>query len=373
MLEDWVVRSKAGFGFGAYETGAALSGRLAPITVRAMNDRETRPTCFLHIGPPKTGSSSIQNFMARNRAELKRHAVLYPKLTSAKGTPSKRHGVLRRSDERFGPIAEANWRTLEASLAETGMNVVLSSEFFCDAFRQMEELDGFLDVFDRHGYRVRIVAYVRDQPDWLNSWYVENQKRLSGLQDFSDYAAAVATSGRVNPWRYLENIIDNPRLSLDLVRFEQAAQAGLEIDFARRVGVPADADLKTYRVRNPNAGAKTVYAAQKIMERAGPDLNRSSRFRTVFRHFRKAFERFNGPAQPFSAIDDETYAAISADYRDGNARLADRFFGTGWGDPVPARSRRKNVFDPNEATAAERREVEDAIESTLAVIDAPAS
>src|SRR5438270_311818 len=36
--------------------------------------------CFLHIGTEKTGTTSIQNFLSKNRSHLKKQEIIYPRI-----------------------------------------------------------------------------------------------------------------------------------------------------------------------------------------------------------------------------------------------------------------------------------------------------
>jgi capsular polysaccharide export protein len=129
-----------------------------------------RPKIVLHIGSTKTGSTTLQQFMSDNRAELLRHGIWYPEvgLFWQKGRPHKQAG-----HAHFAPAAvKRNFglRTyIEAGL-ELNQNihtVVLSSE----AFFLNPRAHYLADYFKQ--YPVEMVVYLRRQDEWANSQYAE--------------------------------------------------------------------------------------------------------------------------------------------------------------------------------------------------------
>jgi hypothetical protein len=339
-----------------------------------MSFRPERPTCFLHIGPPKTGSSTISHFVENNAATLESHGVFIPKMPALTGRPQNGHGIFANVREIDGsgglkPGAKL-WPELEAVASEGKQNILLTSEAFTHAFRHKDRLEVFLKFFERHDYNVRIIAYLRDQPSSLNSTYVQTQKRLMKRWTFDEFLKDSADRGRVDPWRWLEHIIDNPRLSLDVGSFEQAVKGGLEADFARRIGMPADLELKTVKVRNPNAGQKAVYAAQRILAEIDEDIFKSPTYKRVYRRFRDHFEKLGWTDTPYVALDDETYRKIRDYYRDANERFAEKYLGAPWSEISPDRSYTKSVFDPATANPDDLREIDEVVADIIEAIKA---
>src|SRR5438309_11963248 len=55
------------------------------------------PHCFLHIGTEKTGTTSIQNFLAQNRDHLREKGILYPRAAGNQNHTALAAYALRRT------------------------------------------------------------------------------------------------------------------------------------------------------------------------------------------------------------------------------------------------------------------------------------
>ncbi len=116
-------------------------------------------TLWLHIGLPKTGSSALQVFFAKNEAALKANRLIYPWPGPAKqgrATPgnakwlAKHEGGFPYESERGEQLAK--W-------LKRGRGVLLSSEELAKA--DPATLIGLRDL----GGDTRVLVYLRDQAD----------------------------------------------------------------------------------------------------------------------------------------------------------------------------------------------------------------
>ncbi|MEM8752760.1 MAG: hypothetical protein AAGF90_07270 [Pseudomonadota bacterium] len=132
---------------------------------------------ILHIGMHKTGATSIQRFLSRNRLALRALGVLYPRTRGADGRREPKHNALfhaisHEADHgaphpRLGPSAEvvdALSRRIEGSRAGVA---VLSAE----------GLSGERPVFARAlaplagRFETRVVVFLRRPDRWVESFY----------------------------------------------------------------------------------------------------------------------------------------------------------------------------------------------------------
>lgn len=85
-------------------------------------------TAFLHVGLPKTGSTSIQDFLFTERAALEEEGVLFPSPTTATreariaaGEGWGRHAsILAAMQGRWDDLAPGEWPLWQAEFARFG-------------------------------------------------------------------------------------------------------------------------------------------------------------------------------------------------------------------------------------------------------------
>lgn len=189
----------------------------------------TRRQIFLHIGQPKTGSTSLQFFLHRNREALAARGILYPTTLPGQRLQEKHHCLvenLARMTDR-DTAAEPAWSAILQQIdASSASQVVLSDELF---WRILEHRPAGRPQVIRWiarqlaGHEVIVVCYLRRQSDWIESRYNQLAKMeatVNGKMPFevfvdkhaemgaldydavlADWAAAFgAAQLRVRPW-----------------------------------------------------------------------------------------------------------------------------------------------------------------------------
>jgi hypothetical protein len=137
-------------------------------------------TVFIHIGTPKTGTTSIQHAMFRNAEVLRReYSINYPTVelnhwaimvpyTTKKQYKPLRNRSLRRlgSDKRFMQRGKvyASDLTRDATLFRT--HVISSEQLLSVNPEALAALRGF---FAGLGLETKIVVYVRHPAEWISS------------------------------------------------------------------------------------------------------------------------------------------------------------------------------------------------------------
>jgi hypothetical protein len=323
-------------------------------------------TAYIHIGPPKTGSSSIKHYFRHNRKTLLDNGLFIPQLLNERGVPARNHMQLVKSDKltRSGDIKDTKptgWKEIDPIVQSRSHNVLLSSEMFTMLFEKREKLNRVVDYFDSHGYSVRVIAYVRDQPAWLNSWYVQSQKRMLRHQTFDSFIEEIFENGKGAPIEYLAPYIEHSKIELDAAPFEKVCKTGLERDFITRCGIPESVSLECPDIRNTNAGIKSIYASQQIMKAIGPDLHRIEGYGHAYHQFRRKVKKLHWDALPYVALTPELYRRIRDHYAETNEVFARVYFGASWNELYPERVVAPSVFDPGKATKAELDEIQSVV------------
>jgi hypothetical protein len=226
----------------------------------------------LHIGTAKTGTSSIQYFMHRNRDRLAELGYLYPR--SPGPTRHTRLGLYIRPDEsldglitwhREGSASPEAFRDgfrrrLLREIEQSGLTrVVFSDEALYGATtRALRRLGGFVD---RIAGTVRVVVYLRRQDDHLVSRYqqevkIGETKRLADRTRELIRAAGYDYDYRLRTW---ERLLEPDGLVVRRFERPSLVDGSLVQDFFEAAGIDARAeDMQQGETRNLSLDAETV-------------------------------------------------------------------------------------------------------------------
>lgn len=156
---------------------------------------------FLHIGQPKTATTSIQNFLAVNREQLIKKGWLYPNAARQYAAHHLLGNFFRAQPIHWIGSADpsAVMQELMHEIEETGCdNIIMSTESLYFA----ENHARFRDYFK--AFDVSVVVFLRRQDEWLESAYQENLKNGETRLDPERYLAAHAGSldyaARLKTW-----------------------------------------------------------------------------------------------------------------------------------------------------------------------------
>lgn len=198
-------------------------------------------TVVLHIGTHKTGSTSIQVFMAQARSRLAEQGILYPDAgqPSRNGVVSAGHHMLawylldKRNVETDEP-----WQHLRKEAAEwLGERLVISAE----GFENLTAAHIALIQDYLAGYKLHAVVYVRNPLGYMRSAYKQRIKMGTYAKPFGDYIREhlkkVDYGSLMDRWA---SALGPERIHLRL--FDKAKkQAGLEADFCEAIGADFEA------------------------------------------------------------------------------------------------------------------------------------
>jgi len=137
----------------------------------------------LHVGLSKTGTTSIQLFLWRNRnILLKKFGILYPKTGIKEKLGYGQHLIpnILRSKQNYSDLKNMLIREINNHKAD---NIVISSEEFI--FSCPKKVYKFFDFI----HTEKIVIYLRRQDLWIESLYKEYVKNIHsrGTMSFKDF------------------------------------------------------------------------------------------------------------------------------------------------------------------------------------------
>ncbi len=327
--------------------------------------------CYLHIGPHKTGTTSIQNALFTHADRLAAIGLHYPTLSGDKPgrqrrnhTPLARLGVMRADDLNAAPF----WSELGEKIAKIPGSIIISTEHFADALRDAGRFRKATDFFHDHGFRIVVVAYFRDQPGWLNSWYTQDQRNFMSRQSFGEFLDKALETGLVDPWAILRRFIDDERIEVRVVSFEQAIKKGLAKSFLDAIGAPADFDIPEPQASNPNLGVKGMYAAQEIMRRVGFRVRSMPNYPELYESFKVMMKGRDWEKTAYVGVSAEDEQRIRDHYRASNDAFAQEWFGADWATVCPPRPMTQREFDFDASGETEKQEVLEVVDAMVSLI-----
>lgn len=221
---------------------------------------------FLHIGTEKTGTTTIQSFLAKNRSCLLRDGFLYPKspgetnhiklvafslnLNDLEDVKKHLHGLDYLSilnPEKIDDFRKTFQQDLEKETSSAeAQTVILSSEHCSSRLIRIEEINILKSLLKNFFEEIKIIIYLRRQDQLLLSSY-STQVICDGrtqpldmpnkqvIERYYDYQAILKKWGQVFGQ---ENIIIRP------FERKQMIKDDLLYDFARVIGFTIDNDYE---------------------------------------------------------------------------------------------------------------------------------
>jgi hypothetical protein len=161
----------------------------------------TKRICYTHVGPHKTGNTSIQWFLQENRAELLAHGYFVPESETKRGAHHALAEGLAGLDvgEHREPLVV---RSI-AAIAETPARaIIISSEALEGLFRNRQKTAAFFNRIQEPNLQPKLILFPRNQPQWINSSYCQTVKTFRRSDSFEPGAFGFAQSpdARFSRW-----------------------------------------------------------------------------------------------------------------------------------------------------------------------------
>lgn len=205
------------------------------------------PKLFLHVGLPKTATTTIQDYLSKNAAQLAQQGWLYPQ-TARQYVAHHPIGNFFRSNtlDWALPLDKDKVKTdLLAEVKASGCdNVIMSTESLASAPWRAAVKKYFSE------FEVYIVFFLRRQDRWLESAYQEEQK--GGLDDMSKEAYLESRAHWLGHYKILSDWAevfgsDHVRVAI----FEkQANNQSIEQQFMALIGAPVPKEIATEGSQN---------------------------------------------------------------------------------------------------------------------------
>lgn len=198
----------------------------------------------VHVGPPKTATTSLQRGLFTNTDLLRQHGVYLPLAARLEFEPNAvcHHHLAWEltGSARFRPDI-GGWDALRAELAGIDAETVLLSS---EELSRAVLVDGVGDRLHEQllslGREVTIVYVVRDQLSQVNSFYAQQVKMLENVDAFGPHVTGVLRRGDVDLERHAGRWYRDPQLDFVAVPFTalEAADPLVTVLRATRIDVP---------------------------------------------------------------------------------------------------------------------------------------
>lgn len=228
---------------------------------------------FFHIGRPKTGSTSIQDFLWANRRALAGQRVLYDRIDadissqwelpiaalSRAGAPVKDMFVVRKlqlqemaAQQAYADRMLARFEEGLAANAGQMDTYIASSEHAVDYLAEPAHVDAFDRLLGKHFDDITYIIYLREQTSLCASSYSEHIKRGRTIS-LQEFVRRAVQPGWFDHLRALQPWIDAlgpERINVRLMERDTLVGGDLIDDFCAQTGIDPEG-LARPRVENP--------------------------------------------------------------------------------------------------------------------------
>lgn len=216
---------------------------------------------FIHIGGPKTGSTSIQSTLFHNRKALHNSGFSYP------AHPRLKHaGNLPRMIRQHGN-GEALKRSLLEHLADDSgaSNVIISSEFLF--LLQKRDFEAFFRIVSEHFQtnEHKIISYVRPHAEYLESQFRQNAtglafRHLGTVEELGKWVGKRILNS-LNHFKHheiLEKIVGKGNVIVRPYGRDELFGNDVVSDFSKVVGIPGHLDISSEKNESQSAKAAVL-------------------------------------------------------------------------------------------------------------------
>lgn len=302
---------------------------------------------ILHVGTPRTGTTSLQAVLHAHREEMVGQGILYPDLTPRSApSPHWSHQHLgealreRRSRRERAELLAA----LDQALADTHADIaLLSYEGLCLLPAWSRAPHVLAELFFRRGFQLEILATLKSQSVYAQSQYAWRCQFLRERRCFSeflrrdisdsryDYTKILRTWGRAAAGRVRAVPVHDRRSHRPLIERIMS-----ELDIAERLK-PILTSADVGRSENRSLGPVAIETCRRLTHRrVAPERHDEARQITRFIQAEARARGFD--KVPFQALDAEIVDKLRSRFAASNDRFSKRVWGKAWSEcvaPVP--------------------------------------
>ena len=320
-----------------------------------------KSTLLVHAGTHKTASSYIQGRLLGNKVKLRAGDVKLLNIDKKVGSKKILPTIIQSRDH-------ALLRSWLGGRSGRHRSFLYSAEQCTQPLLREGRLEWFLAALEEIGFDLKLAFFLRDQPDYINSRYVQGAKKFYHSLDVSTYVdECMHKRPHVFDYDFMfSSMVSNS--SVDVSFLPYGRQFG--DPFERLMALPgwlpqASGEwLPSANGRvNDQPGIKGVCLALKVsaeLNRQGVNLgqlkNRSS-------YVRRYLMPLGWPADRYFGLREDQVESIRAFYESSNDRFAQKVWSnSSWRAVFRGQKEQSlNVLDESTLSAADAREIEDLV------------
>ena len=224
--------------------------------------------CYIHVGPHKTGTTSIQWFLQENREELLKHGYFVPESESKRGA----HHALVESlcGLDVGEHRDRLVTKSVAALVETPSEaIIISSEALEGILESRRHAAAFFSRIGELNLEPKLILFPRNQPQWINSTYSSSVKSFRRWDPFQSCALGFARSvgAKFSRWLALADAHDAELIARPFTK--KTIARGVIPEFLGSIGINLSQFRDAQIRRNEAVGPFTVSVARDVLRSIG--------------------------------------------------------------------------------------------------------
>ena len=297
----------------------------------------TKRVCYIHIGPHKTGTKSIQWCLQENRAELLKRGYFVPESETKRGA----HYALAEQlaglevGQHREPLVARSIREIVETQAEA---IIISCEALEGLLRNRQHTRTFFQRMGDLNVEPKLILFPRNHPQWINSSYSHTVQAFRRSDSFRSCALGFAQSpgARFSPWIDLAGAHGAELIACPFSR--ETIARGVVPEFLRSIGI-ISSELRDIEIRrNEAVGPFTVTVAREVLR----SITENGKPLTWLQAKRCKMElaeylRQNGSSdRGYCGLTTELARHVEEELRSDNDAFAQRVWGKSWAEVFAA-------------------------------------
>jgi hypothetical protein len=231
----------------------------------------TKRICYIHVGPHKSGTTSIQWFLQENSAELLKQGYFVPESDTKRGahhTLAEALAGLEMGDHREALVT----RSIRAIAETPAEAIIISSEALEGLLRNRRHTEAFFNRIRELNLEPKLILFPRNQPQWINSSYASSVKSFRRSDSFQPGLLRFARSSDVRFSRWIELAKTYGAELIARPFSKQTIARGVIPEFLRSIGITSSQFRDREVRRNEAVGPFTVSVAREVLRSIGKQL-----------------------------------------------------------------------------------------------------